>query len=106
VAALIADYWILPPTGQFMGKDISDIVSLGGFAFMGVFMSVVAGLYRASRDKAAKQERKVLEEVVEKERDFSSAVAGNCRRPRRCARPARTNCAFQPGLRAIDRLLL
>ena len=74
VAALIADYWILPPTGQFMGKDISDIVSLGGFAFMGVFMSVVAGLYRASRDKAAEQERKVLEEVVEKERDFSSAV--------------------------------
>jgi CheY-like chemotaxis protein len=31
VAALIADYWILPPTGQFMGKDISDTVSLGGY---------------------------------------------------------------------------
>ena len=50
-------YWILPPVGQFSIASAVDRLGLVIFAGMGVFMSVVAELYRRNRDKAAAYER-------------------------------------------------
>lgn len=47
--ALITDYWILSPVGSFQIATLHDAVSLAFFSLMGVFMSVVAGLYRRIR---------------------------------------------------------
>jgi PAS domain S-box-containing protein len=47
--ALIAVYWVLPPVGSFQIATLHDAVSLAFFSLMGVFMSVVAGLYRRIR---------------------------------------------------------
>ncbi len=48
-AALAADYWLLPPPGLFGIASASDAVGLALFTSMGVFMSVVAELYRRTR---------------------------------------------------------
>ena len=55
-AALVTDYWILPPVGLFRYEQVIDAIGLVLFMGMGVLMSVVAGLYRRLRDR--------LEEVV------------------------------------------
>jgi signal transduction histidine kinase len=49
VAALVTAYWILPPEGLRVAT-LPDAAGLALFATMGVFMSVVAGLYRGIRD--------------------------------------------------------
>jgi PAS domain S-box-containing protein len=51
--ALTVDYWLLPPTGAFGIASVVDAVGLAFFLGMGVFMSVVAELYRRARQKAA-----------------------------------------------------
>lgn len=49
VAALLADYWLLPPAG-FGIQDRTDAIGLGVFTAMGIGMSGVAELYhRAER---------------------------------------------------------
>jgi PAS domain S-box-containing protein len=45
---LLVDYWLLPPAGFGIEKPI-DAVGLAFFLAMGVFMSIVAGLYRRTR---------------------------------------------------------
>ncbi len=52
-AAMIADYWVLPPIGQFGVANTADAVGLALFSGMGVFMSMVAELYRRVRQGAA-----------------------------------------------------
>ncbi|MGO8697265.1 MAG: DUF4118 domain-containing protein [Limisphaerales bacterium] len=47
--ALGANYFILPPLGSFSVATLSDAVGLALFTGMGVFMSVVADLYRRAR---------------------------------------------------------
>jgi len=42
VAGALADYWILPPVGRWRPQEITDIVALGVFLLLGVFMSFVA----------------------------------------------------------------
>jgi len=54
-AAILAAYFILPPPG-FGIEHLGDAASLALFSGMGVFMSVVASLYRHSRNR--------LEEMV------------------------------------------
>ena len=49
-AALVVHYWLLPPEGLFGIERAVDAVGLVFFFAMGVFMSVVAGLYRRTRD--------------------------------------------------------
>ena len=51
VAAMITDYWIIPPVGQFRISTRNDMVGLALFTSMGVFMSIVAGLYRKTHDR-------------------------------------------------------
>jgi len=47
--ALLVDYWLLPPYGRFGVEQLVDSVGLVIFLVLGVFMSVVAGLYRRTR---------------------------------------------------------
>ena len=53
LAALATAYWVLPPSGQFAIVSPVERVGLVIFIGMGLFMSVVAELYRRRRDKAA-----------------------------------------------------
>jgi len=57
LAALAAAYWVLAPVGQFAITSPMDRLGLVIFAGMGLFMSVVAELYRRTRDKAAAYDR-------------------------------------------------
>ena len=54
---LLVGYWILPPVGQFGIASPVDRLGLVIFTGMGLFMSVVAELYRRNRDKAAAYDR-------------------------------------------------
>jgi len=49
-AALLMDYWLLPPPGLFKMEHLIDGVGLAIFLALGVLTSVVAGLYRRTRD--------------------------------------------------------
>ena len=55
-AALGVDYVILPPQESFAVASLADAVGLAFFTGMGVFMSVVAELYRRARQQAAAYE--------------------------------------------------
>ena len=73
VAALVVDYWILPPTGSFGIENFTDAVGLMFFFGMGVFMSMVAEFYRRARQQA--QDRSLeLTEANEALRDLSSKL--------------------------------
>ncbi len=48
-AAVVVDYWLLPPPG-FGIENFVDAAGLVFFAVMGIFMSIVAELYRRTRD--------------------------------------------------------
>jgi PAS domain S-box-containing protein len=50
---LVVDYLYLAPTHTFGIESVVDAVGLAFFSGMGVFMSVVAELYRRARQKAA-----------------------------------------------------
>jgi PAS domain S-box-containing protein len=52
-AAMIAGYWVLPWHGSLPAPRISNFVGLGLFVVVCAFLSVVAELYRRSRQKAA-----------------------------------------------------
>lgn len=52
-AAMIAAYWILPWHAALSAPRISNFVGLGLFIVVAAFLSVVAELYRRSRQKAA-----------------------------------------------------
>jgi len=55
-AALGVDYFILPPLGSLAVGTLADAIGLAFFTGMGVFMSVVAELYRRARQQAAGHE--------------------------------------------------
>jgi PAS domain S-box-containing protein len=59
VTALVVDYWILPPKGLFRFESAVDIAGQALFSGMGVFMSVVAELYRRGRQKAAAYDKEM-----------------------------------------------
>jgi PAS domain S-box-containing protein len=50
---LLVDLWLLPPFGHLGMERGIDAVSQGIFLSMGVFMSIVAGLYRRTRTHLA-----------------------------------------------------
>ncbi len=52
-AAMIAGYWILPWHASLSAPRISNFIGLGLFVVVCAFLSVVAELYRRSRQKAA-----------------------------------------------------
>jgi len=55
LSALLADYWIFPPVGQFAISSTSQAISLAVFVGLGVFISVVAGRYRQTERRRADQ---------------------------------------------------
>ena len=82
LSALMADYFVLEPVGQFTIHSTSDLIGMAIFCFSGVSVSVVTELYRRSRENLAastikaailNQRRKVdeageLDETVHAER--------------------------------------
>ena len=58
LAAVAADYYFLPPFGFGIASP-ADAVGLGIFSGMGAFMSVVAELYRRSRQRTAVYEKEL-----------------------------------------------
>lgn len=78
LSALMADYFLLEPVGQFTVHSTSDIVSLAIFCVSGVTVSVVAGLYHRSLERRAalKIEGAVLNEreKVAEARDLAESV--------------------------------
>jgi PAS domain S-box-containing protein len=57
LACFTVAYWVLPPVGQFAIDTPVDRLGLVIFSGMGLFMGVVAELYRRNRDKAAAYDR-------------------------------------------------
>jgi len=73
LAALVVDYWILPPIGSFGIESFTDAAGLALFSGMGVFMSLVAEFYRRARQQA--QERSLeLTKANEALRELSSKL--------------------------------
>ena len=74
LSALVADYFLLPPVGQFAIHSTSDTVGLAIFSIFGVSISVVAELYRRRLEKqeafkieaAILNERETVEESLER----------------------------------------
>ena len=60
LAGLAAMFWMLPPVGQFAAASPADRLGLVIFAGMGLFMSVVAELYRRNRERLATYDREAL----------------------------------------------
>ena len=72
---LVATYWLLPPIAQFVVASPVDRLGLVVFSLMGLFMSVVAELFRRSRDKAAAYDRDAaLRESRERLATFAEAT--------------------------------
>jgi PAS domain S-box-containing protein len=57
LTGLVVSFWLLPPAGHFTIASPLDRLGLVIFIGMGVFMSVVADLYRRHRHKAAAYDR-------------------------------------------------
>ena len=75
LSALLADYFLLEPVGQFTIHSISDVVGLIIFFIAGVSVSIVTGLYHRSREKLAayEMEAAVLSERREMEESRARA---------------------------------
>jgi signal transduction histidine kinase/CheY-like chemotaxis protein len=50
LSALVADYWLIPPYGQFGGWATNDMFSLGIFTGSNLFLSVLAERLRKARE--------------------------------------------------------
>jgi len=73
--ATTAAYWILPPVGEFAIASAVDRLGLAIFTGMNLFLSVIAGLYRRSREKAAAYDRdEALRESRERLATFAKAT--------------------------------
>jgi len=70
-AALTAWYYIIPPVGSFQIATLHDALTIGLFSGMGIFISVVAELYRRAREKSALLARAETE-VTERRRAEST----------------------------------
>ena len=75
LCSLAADYWVTEPVGRlFAYTNITDPVGEALFACMGVFMSVVAALYKRNRHKAVaydrEQAQRESQELVRQQREW------------------------------------
>jgi len=78
-AALVADYWIIPPLGLLRYPNLMGGVGLAFFTAMGFVLSLIAGLYSRTRDhleelvaaRTAEMERateQLRQEIAERKR--------------------------------------
>jgi PAS domain S-box-containing protein len=75
LASLVTWYAIMPPQGSFHLSRLSDVFSLALFFCMGIFMSVVAELYRRARRTAAAYQQELS--TRESESKFSGFFHGS-----------------------------
>ncbi len=71
LTALVVDYWLLEPQGFLRHETAIGLAGQVLFLVLGASMSIVAELYRRSRQKAAgleSQRQRVIAEAVEQER--------------------------------------
>ena len=108
LSALLADYFLLPPFGQFAIHSASDIVGMVIFCAAGITVSVVAGLYQRSRERRAARaiESAILSERenVEEARESTETVRAERQRFLGVLETLRTagNSAVSPGVSPID----
>ena len=74
MTTLLVSYWVLPAQGQSTITTLSGAVSVAFFSCMGVFMSVVAELYRRARQRVAAYEKQLAlqesEEALRQHREW------------------------------------
>ncbi|MGA2641933.1 MAG: response regulator [Spirochaetia bacterium] len=70
VASSIAAFWVLPLQGHAATIRAADALGLALFALMGVFMSLVAALFRRAKERAAGYQHELS--VRESEKRFST----------------------------------
>ncbi|MGD0258526.1 MAG: PAS domain S-box protein [Verrucomicrobiota bacterium] len=73
-AALVVDYWLLPPLGRFEITNPVDAVGMAFFCSMGLFISVVAELYRRARLKAAAYDKELALRETRRQNEFLASV--------------------------------
>ena len=99
LSALTAAYWVLPPVGQFAIASPVDRVGLVIFAGMGLFLSVVAELYRRNRNKAAAYDREAALRETRREKEFLANLLEHASHPFAVGYPdgrlGRCNQAFE-----------
>jgi PAS domain S-box-containing protein len=81
VAALLADYWIIPPRGFFAIEKPADVVGLTFFTGMGMFMSLVAEYLRRARIKAAAYDREEALRETRREKEFLATIVERSSQP-------------------------
>lgn len=73
-SALLADYWLLPPIGQFGDNSLIDWIGISIFLTMGMLVSTVSEAYRQSRRKAAaydkEQALRASEAALRQQREY------------------------------------
>jgi two-component system, NtrC family, sensor kinase len=75
LAAGMAWYWLLPPSGRYQAPSLQDGVGLLLFTLMGVFMSVVAELYHRSRRRVGELEaRRAAQEAESRFKTYVEAA--------------------------------
>jgi len=57
LSALYVAFWILPPFGQFAISGTPDAIALALFGCLGIFVSMIAGLYNQASAKVAAYEQ-------------------------------------------------
>jgi PAS domain S-box-containing protein len=74
--ALVTAYWVLEPRGSLAVTGTTDLVGIALFIGMGIFMSVVAELYRRARQMAAPLEGRAGEQEspVQHSRPFGQSL--------------------------------
>jgi PAS domain S-box-containing protein len=80
-AALLADYYVLPPHGLFEGTSLVDAVGLALFAGMGMAISVVAELYHRSQHKVVAYEKEHALRESQLHNAFLADVLENAAQP-------------------------
>lgn len=110
LSALLVDYFLLPPVGQFAIHSTSDIVGMVIFCAAGITVSLVAGLYQRSRERRAAYaiESAILgeRENVEEARELTETVRAERQRFLGILESLRTtgSSAVSPGVDPIDRI--
>lgn len=74
LSALVVDYWILPPQGQFHIERPIDVIGLAIFLLMGVLISVLAESYRRNRQEALHSSEAKMQSIVSSAMDAIISV--------------------------------
>jgi PAS domain S-box-containing protein len=80
VSALLADYWVIPPSGFGVEKPV-DVVNLLFFSCMGLFMSLVAEYSRHAGRKAAAYDQEQALRETRREKELLASIIERASQP-------------------------